>query len=293
MWMLTFFPFQIVGAMTMVWGVVILLYLPDGPHNAKMLSDYERVVAVWRVSKNQMGIKHSQIKTSQIKEALLDGRCLLVCMIGMGVGIVNASITNFMSSIIKGLNFDSLKTSLMQAPGGAFEVVGCVTLGYLSRFKNMLGITIILGCLPGMAGLVGILKIPIENRYALLGMCWMQNVLGSPIILSWATPGINVAGHTKRSTVLALYFVCYVVGNIVGPHMFLTSESPRYPTAIKGLLGTYCAVIFFQGIYTLWCWMENRRRDKLGMHAQVFEEELLEGFEDLTDRENLHFRYRL
>lgn len=284
---------KIVGAMTMGWGIVILLYLPDGPHNAKMLSEYERVVAVWRVSKNQMGIKQSEIKKGQIKEALLDGRCYLLYAVGMGLGIVNASITNFMSAIIKGFNFDSLKTSLMQAPGGAFEVVGCLALGYVSKFPNMLGVTIILGCLPGMAGLIGILTIPIEQRYALVAMCWMQNVLGSPLVLSWATPGINVAGHTKRTTVMAIYFVCYVAGNIVGPHMFLTSESPRYATAIKGLLGTYCAVIFFQAVYTFWCWAENRRRDKLGVPVVAFEQELLEGFDDLTDRENVHFRYKL
>jgi hypothetical protein len=199
-----------------------------------------------------MGIKHSAIKTGQIKEALLDGRCYLLFMTGMGLGILNGGVTNFMSAIIKGFNFDSLKTSLMQAPGGAFEIVGCLLLGYVSQSRNMLGLTIIIGCLPGMAGLIGILTIPIEHRYALVAMCWIQNVLGSPVILNWTVPGINVAGHTKRTTVLGIYFVCYVVGNIIGPQMFRASEAPRYPTAIKGLLGTYCAIIFFQGLYTFW-----------------------------------------
>lgn len=68
---------------------------------------------------------------------------------------------------------------------------------------------------------------------------------------------------------------------------------PRYPTAIKGLLGTYCAVALIQGVYTLWCWYDNKQRDKLGMHAEVLEEELLEGFDDLTDKQNKHFRYKL
>lgn len=284
---------QIVGALTIAWGFVILLYLPDGPHNAKMLTDYERVVAVWRVSKNQMGIKDSKIKPHQIKEALLDGRCYLLFLTGVGLGILNGGVTNFMSAIIKGFNFDSLRTSLMQAPGGAFEIVGCLLLGYVSQFRNMLGLTIIMGCLPGMAGLVGILTIPIEQRYALVAMCWIQNFLGSPVVLNWTVPGVNIAGHTKRTAVLGIYFVCFVVGNIIGPQMFKATESPRYPTAIKGLLGTYCAVIGLQGLYTLWCWIENKRRDKLGMRAEASEEELLEGFDDLTDKENMHFRYKL
>ncbi|KAH8893595.1 MFS transporter [Thozetella sp. PMI_491] len=285
--------FLIVGALTFAWGFVILAFLPDGPHDIRFFTEYERMVAVWRVSKNQMGIKKADIKPGQIREAFLDGRSWLIFMTGATMGILNGGVTNFMSAIIKGFNFDALKTSLLQAPGGAFEVVGCFALGYISQLPNMLGFSLVLGCLPGIAGLIGILTIPIEHRYALVAMCWLQNVLGSPIVLSWAMPGINVAGHTKRTVVLGTYFLFFVGGNIAGPHMFLASESPRYPTAIKGLLGTYCAAIFFQVLYSIWCWVENRRREKMGLRAEALDAEWLEGFDDLTDKENKHFRYRL
>jgi len=77
--------YLIVGAMTFAWGFVIFFYFPGGPHNAKMLSEYERVVAVWRISKNQTGLKHSKIipKPSQrsiarpqVLAAFLDGYLL-------------------------------------------------------------------------------------------------------------------------------------------------------------------------------------------------------------------------
>ena len=32
---------QVVGSMTMAWGFVISLYLPDGPYNGKMFTKYE------------------------------------------------------------------------------------------------------------------------------------------------------------------------------------------------------------------------------------------------------------
>lgn len=68
---------------------------------------------------------------------------------------------------------------------------------------------------------------------------------------------------------------------------------PRYFTAIKALLGTYCALCFFQGIYTLWCYFDNKSRESKGFHAERPQEELLEGYDDLTDKQNLHFRYKL
>lgn len=132
--------------MTFLWGFVIFIWLPDGPHNAKMLTEYERMVAVWRVSKNQMGIKHKTIVWSQVREAMLDGRTYLLLLMGACTGILNGSVANFASSLIKGFGFDALRTSLLQTPGGAFEVIGCFFFGWMSTKKNLLGITIIGMC---------------------------------------------------------------------------------------------------------------------------------------------------
>ncbi|KEF54402.1 uncharacterized protein A1O9_09568 [Exophiala aquamarina CBS 119918] len=285
--------YLIVGALTFVWGFVIIVYLPDGPHNAKMLTEYERMVAVWRVSKNQMGIKHRVINRAQIKEALLDGRTYLLLAMGACTGILNGSVANFASSLIKGFGFNALRTSLLQTPGGAFEIIGCVFFGWLSTKKNLLGFSIIVSSLPGIAGLIGLLTIDIKHRYALVACCWLQNILGSPIVLGWTLPGVNTAGHTKRATVIGLFFIFYAGGNIAGPHMFLPRESPRYFSAIRGLLGTYCALILLQVIYTAWVYSINKSRDRQGLHAERQEEELLEGFEDLTDKQNIHFRYKV
>ncbi|KAK4946608.1 hypothetical protein LTR10_014460 [Elasticomyces elasticus] len=285
--------YLIVGALTFAWGFVILIYLPDGPHNAKMLTEYEQMIAVWRVSKNRMGIKHRAIVKYHIKEALLDGKTYLLLAMGVATGILNGGVANFASSLIKGFGFDALRTSLLQTPGGAFELIGCMAFGWVATKKNMLGATVIISSLPGIIGLIGLLTISIKHRYALVAMCWLQNVLGAPIILGWTLPGVNTAGHTKRTTVIGLFFCFYCAGNIIGPHLFLATEAPRYFTAIKGLLGTYCALIFFQAIYTPLCYFDNKARDKKGLHAERVEEELLEGFDDLTDKENKHFRYKV
>ncbi|KAH6712288.1 MFS transporter [Leptodontidium sp. MPI-SDFR-AT-0119] len=245
--------YVVVGTTTIAWGFVIILYLPDGPHNAKCLTEYERIVAVWRVSKNQTGIK----------EALLDSKTYLLLLMAACYGILNGGVANFISSIIKGFGYSPLKTSLLQTPGGAFEIVMCIAFGYLSTYKNTLGLTII-------PRLVGLLKIPIAYRYALVGC----------------------SGHTKRSTVLGLYFIVYCSGNIAGPHIFIPPQAPRYFGAIKGLLVAYCIDAGLQVAYTAVCYMENKRREKAGLVADA-EVEALEGFGDLTDKENVHFRYRI
>jgi len=137
------------------------------------------------------------------------------------------------------------------------------------------------------------LTIDIEHRYALVACCWLQFVLGAPLVLGWTLPGVNTAGHTKRATVMGLFFIFFAGGNIAGPHMFLPRETPRYFSAIRGLLGTYCAFILLQAIYTAWVYYINKSRDRQGLHAERQEEELMEGFDDLTDKQNIHFRYKV
>ncbi|GAD97578.1 major Facilitator Superfamily protein [Paecilomyces variotii No. 5] len=284
--------YLVVGALTIIWGVVIFLFLPDGPHNGKMLSEYERVVAVWRISKNRTGVQHPKFLPYQVKEALLDPKTYILLLMAAAIGILNGGVVSFMSALIKGFGFSSVRSSLLQMPGGACEVVGCILLGYISTFKNMTGVTIILGCIPGIVGLAGIMTISIEHRYNLVACAWVQNIIGSPIVLSWTLPVLNVAGHTKRSTVLGLYFLFYCAGQIAGPHLFFAREAPRYMSAIKGLETCYAAFVVLQIIYMSICFLQNKNRDRQGYHAQD-EQEAREGFEDLTDWENQHFRYRL
>lgn len=212
---------------------------------------------------------------------------------GASVGVLNGGVVNFASALIKGFGYDALHASLMQTPGGAFEIVGCIIFGYISSFEGWLCWSIILSSLPGMAGLIGLLTISYDNRLALTAMAWMQNVLGAPIILTWALSGVNVSGHTKRTTTIGLFFVFYCAGNICSPHMFLGSEAPRYPTAIKGLLGAYCALIVFTAVYWLLCLTQNKMRNRKGERGEGLLQEGMEGFDDITDNENHHFRYRL
>lgn len=49
-----------------------------------------------------------------------------------------------------------------------------------------------------------------------------------------------------------------------------------------------------QIIYTTLCVFENNRKKKKGfLNSGGSAEEAIEGFEDLTDKENQHFRYRI
>lgn len=43
----------------------------------------------------------------------------------------------------------------------------------------------------------------------------------------------NVAGFTKKSVATTMATLCYTVGNIIGPFLFLPQEKPAYPASIN------------------------------------------------------------
>ena len=127
----------------------------------------------------------------------------------------------------------------------------------------------------------------------------------------------NVAGATKKSCVAAAVFAGYCVGNIVGPQLVRTESVGRhYPELWVGVVVwylslpptaphpsnpqlTFCppswgnsyiiTILLALALYFL-LRAENRRRD--GLHVDDTDRDRL-AFCDLTDRENLGFRYVL
>ncbi len=283
--------FLVVGILSFVSGIVAFILLPSDPNSCLFFTCEQKVVAVWRVSANRTGVKHTKILWYQVREAAKDPKVSFIAFQALSLGILNGSVTNFASSLLKGFGFSSLKTTLYQMPAGGFEFVCVVGGGYFaSKVPNTLILTIIFGLLPGIAGMIGIAVIPLTHQIALAACTWLQGIFGLSIILTWSLVAANVSGHTKRSTVNGVEFVFYAAGNIIGPFLFFPTQAPRYLTAIKTLAGMYGACILFTTCIGLLMLMENRRRNKIALPEEVVDEQ---GFRDRTDVENKGFRYKL
>jgi len=85
------------------------------------------------------------------------------------------------------------------------------------------------------------------------------------------------------------------LGNIIGPQFFLESQKPHYGLGIGAMLCGF-AIMMATGIfYSALCAVENKYRDQ--KHGKVDSErsKVNAGLDaisnDLTDKENLSFRY--
>jgi len=90
-WMYVFIIF---GSVSIVWGVVVLLFLPDLPSTAKFLTERERYVAVERVASNRQGVKNTHFKKYQLMQALRDPKTWILFIMAVGAQVPNSALTS-------------------------------------------------------------------------------------------------------------------------------------------------------------------------------------------------------
>ena len=77
-------PYKIIylllGALAILVGICVLLWLPDSPVHARLLTKEERIAALERVRNDQGGTENKKWKKDQIIEALTDVRTWLIAL---------------------------------------------------------------------------------------------------------------------------------------------------------------------------------------------------------------------
>ncbi|KAF4856965.1 putative transporter [Colletotrichum siamense] len=282
--------FIVLGGFTLLWGIVLFIFLPDSPTSCKFLDEREKFIAVDRMKDNMTGIHNPELKWYQVKEAFLDWKSWLIVAISILMNIPNGSLVTFAAQIVSGLGYPALQATLLGMPTGVVQTGSAFMVSGLVRItKNKRTTFGALFCLVPMACSVLIRRLPSDNKNGLLVSYYFFYFFWAayPTIIS--LPLANTAGHTKKLTVNAMVFTSYCVANIIAPQLFLSSEAPHYPTGYNGILGCEIGAIVCMGLYALGCYLENNRRDRLG--PVVVEAEIEDMLDDRTDKEKPSFRY--
>ena len=289
------YEFIIIGALCCCWGIVIGILMPDSPVTAKFLTRSEKRMAVERLKSNQTGIENKHLKPYQVLEAATDIKTYLLFFLGVVGNIPNGGISNFGTIIIKGFGFSTLVTTLMQIPYGFFIAISiliCVVLN--KKFDNKRCLFILIFLCPNIAGAFGLHFVAEQHKIGRYICYLLTGPYNAAFVLILSLQIANTAGHTKKVVTNAVLFLGYCTGNIAGPFFYKMSQSPGYALGIWSMIVSHLLEVVI--ISTFWFLMvkENRRRDKI----QTAMEGGLEGrdlnataYGDLTDRENLNFRY--
>lgn len=298
-------PYKIIyillGGLAIVVGIVVLLFLPDSPVHARLLSKEERIAAIERVRDDQGGTENRHWKKDQIMEALTDGRTWLIALSTMLTSIPNGALSNFSNIIIKSFGYTSKETLILSTPAGAVAAFTTLFCGWYSDRRNERMIPIVMCIIPtivGAAMLIGLNKS--DKKGAELFAVYLIGTFGSALSSIYAYNASNTSGHTKKNTINALTLATFSLGNIIGTEIFLPADAPSYipgKTAIMVLM----IVQLFVSFLLRWINMrlnkkrqvrlaEEKARNGWSDHDIQIERER-HAFLDLTDKQNIFFVY--
>ncbi|KAF8211189.1 MFS general substrate transporter [Mycena galopus ATCC 62051] len=298
-------PYKIIylllGALAIIVGICVLIWLPDSPVHATFLTKEERIAALERVRDDQGGTENHHIKKEQIYEALTDVRSWLIVLSTLLTNIPNGALSNFGNIIIKNFGYTSKQALILSTPGGAVAALSTLLCGWYSDKKSERMLPIVFALIPTIVGAALLIGLNDSgSRGGLLFGVYLIGSFGSSLSTIYAYNASNTSGHTKKSTVNAMTLVAFAVGNIVGTEIFQPSDAPAY---IPGKIAIMVLLTVQLGVSVLLRWINLRlnikKQAKLAelkarngwSDADVQREREKHAFADLTDKQNMYFVY--
>ena len=279
--------FIIYGCITILWGGCLLLLLPDSPQNAWFLTRDEKYFLSQTIQR--LSLK-SPWKWYQFRECLLDLKTWILAAICVLNILPNGGIVSYGLIIIKGFGFTSVETTLLNVPAYAITMATIIITGYIaSRFRNFRAWMIIFSVIPPIAGGSMLYKLNTLREGLQLFAYYLLNVQPSTFPHVLALISSNFQGSTKISTMSTLIFVVYCAANIGAPQLFKSNESPKYQTAYRSWILSFCLTVFLAMTLRYFLVWENKRKDKENKENK--KEQKASEENDITDKEDLGLKY--
>ncbi|KAG0682033.1 hypothetical protein C6P40_001384 [Pichia californica] len=283
--------FIFMGAITVIVGILVFILLPDNPLECKFLSEDEKMEVVEHIKENQTGIEDRSYKFHQVKELLLEKETWVMFFIIILSATNGGGLTVFSSQIMKTFGFSNEISALVQMPGAFFLIASTFVCCYLPSYTGQRSLMIAAVTIPTILGAALYMGLPNSNKVGKLFGVYLLNFNGAVIASIYAWNSANTAGYTKKNARNAMTLIAFCIGNIIGPQIFRAEDAPLYKPAKIIILAFLAAAFVLSIILRYFVRSENKRRDILTANYTEEEKNKDVLMLDLTDRENLNFRY--
>lgn len=318
------------GCISFLWGIFVIYWMPDSPMRAKCFSESDKRLMVERVRSNQTGLQNKKFRSYQMWEAFRDPQMWCYCAIQVFTTLPTSGLGAFANIVIKGFNFTELQTQLLAMVLGFYIIIVLLSSAWLVK-KTGQNLLVMLGFIIPYAfpfrfqdpstkrnrSFIGtIVLMTVDNtttatKAGLLISYYITLSFWSAQTLALSMISRNIAGATKKSTVVAATFISWAAGNAIGslsflsilllssiltmtgPQVFLEKDAPKYFIAFGVHLGCYSVMALCVIFLRFYLKRQNKKKDEI-LRAQGVDNtdpDLVYAFEDKTDRENLNFRY--
>lgn len=287
------YQYLILGAITIVWGFLVVFTLPENQLKAHFLNDRERLIAIERKRPEQTGIENKKFKMYQVRETLMDPKTWIMFCTTFCLHIVNGAVSGFGSIIVNSFGYSHLKSILMLGATGGSVVASLVVAGMVGTFvRNTRAYLMAAFELFTILGSCLVWKMDwSKSRGAAIGGFILLGCFAASYMMMLALAGANTAGHTKKAFTSGLIWCAWGISNGVAPLLIKVPEAPtHYPTLFKATIATSALTVAGSLLLRVYLQWQNHVRDrKFGKVDPAAAQS--SAFLDQTDMENEYFRY--
>ncbi|KAI7885484.1 MFS general substrate transporter [Lichtheimia hyalospora FSU 10163] len=284
------------GCFSFIWGLVVLVFLPDSPMRAKCYSEEDKKLMVERVRSNRTGLQNKIFRKDQFYEALFkDPQIWAYGLTAFLTTLPTSGLGAFANIIITGLGFSVLDTQLLAMVLGAYIMFCLLSSSYITKRWGNTVLVMIAYVAPAIVGTVVLMTVENTTLATKAGLLFSYYICLS----FWATSTLaisllsrNVGGQTKKSVAVAINFIFWAAGNAVGPQVFRSQDAPRYLPGFAVHMVCYAILIIMLALLRWHFIRQNRKKERfLAERSDAIDYKGADGFDDLTDMQNPNFFY--
>ncbi|WOO79996.1 putative transporter [Vanrija pseudolonga] len=282
-----------IAIVSFISAIIIFIFLPDSPTQARWASEEEKVKLVERVRANNQGLKQKKFKKEQVMEAFTDPYSLCLFFLPFFQTLVIGGVNKFNNLLLnQAFHFDVLQSQLLNIPLGTLTVTGYFVISWFIRRYNQTLYTMIAFTIPNIIATIVILVVPPSDKSkgGLVVALYMLQIFQANNPAIFLMLSRNSAGQTKKSVTYAITYMGWAGGNAVSPQLFQARWAPRYLHSMYIHLALYGSFI---SLCLLTRWLLVHRNNKKIAEQGPDGPKNERAFDDLTDIQNPDFRYCL
>ena len=197
--------FIVEGAVTVVFGAIVILFLPHTPARSQFLSEAERQAVGKSLYKDAQGsgpaseVDSEKFAWRWVKMAILNANTLLCSVNFLAILVPIYSQALFLPTIINDLGYGALTAQLLTVPPYMAGFFSVLSVCWLSDRLKLRGPLIISGCVVAIAGYTMLLAGDRPAvRYGGTFLAIAGATPNSPLVTGWLNN--NLAPHYTRAT---------------------------------------------------------------------------------------------
>ena len=222
--------FIVEGAVTVVYGLVVIFILPDTPAKSRFLSEQERDAVVQALhadahsSNSASKVDYEEFSWRWVRMAIVNINTALCCVSFFAKLVPIYSFSLFLPTIINDLGYAALTAQLLTVPPYMAGFVSVLVVCWASDRLKLRGVFIIGGCLVAVVGFIMLLAGDrAAVRYAGTFFVSAGVMPCSPLVVGWLNN--NLAPHYTRATGTGLQVASGNCGAFIATFTYLSRDA--------------------------------------------------------------------